>query len=300
MMLQRRFFMIFGTCCWSLAAFVSPVQAQAPIFPQPFSVEHQIVQTDAQGAKTVIGPVKDYYGASWIVSVHSDDSRTIVDFSRNQLTIVDDRRGQYAALSFDRLGELKRRLDLAESGPQEKANDNDDRNLLEIGVSDPLSSTAKGLPTGGDPLAIERPGVRRIHVQASRQGKALAGLDLWMDPEIRLSPQALDAIERFERSMLGRTSSDTEPGFQDLLTEGRHRSGGGLVLGSSHSLVFGEAPEIAGTLSDVPLKIEILDTFPTKLLEISEHFVRVPHPLETIVAHAEREADLRRRMSGER
>jgi len=119
--------MIIGIGCWMMSAIAVPAIAQAPLFPQPFLVEHQIVQTDAQGSKTLIGPVTDHYGGSWVVSVQPDGKRTIVDFSQERLTVIDDRRGRYATIGFDRISELKRRHRLAEFGSETPLDEPHDR-----------------------------------------------------------------------------------------------------------------------------------------------------------------------------
>jgi len=289
--------MIAGIGCWMMSAMAAPVFAQAPLFPQAFLVEHQIVQTDVQGSKTLIGPVTDHYGGSGVVSVQPAGKRTIVDFSQERLTVIDDRRGRYATIGFDRIAELNRRHRLAEFGSETPLDEPHDREAPTITVSEPLPMAPKSSRASDQGLMVQRPGMQRFRVEATSEDNELGALELWVDAEIRLSPQALGAVERFERSMLGRPATQSKPGFQDLLAEGRRHSGGGLVLGSSHSLVFGQTPEKAGVMNDVALRVEVLPQFPTELLEIPEHFVRVPHPLETIVAHAEREADLRRRMS---
>jgi hypothetical protein len=55
----------------------------------------------------------------------------------------------------------------------------------------------------------------------------------------------------------------------------------------------------AGTVEDVATRIEPLPTVPKVLLTVPDGFHRVPHPLEIMVAHAEREAELRSLMSVE-
>jgi hypothetical protein len=55
----------------------------------------------------------------------------------------------------------------------------------------------------------------------------------------------------------------------------------------------------AGRVEDVALRVEPLAVLPTDLVTVPEGFKRTAHPLEIMVAHAEREAELRRLMGGE-
>lgn len=296
MMFHRRLLMLLGVGLWMISVAAAPVSAQAQLFPQPFLVEHQLVQSDAQSESMVIGPVKDYYGASWVVSLQPDGARTIIDFSRDRMSVVDVAQAQYATISFDRLAELTRRFRLAEYGKQRKMGDLADGSPIEIEVAQ-TSARSKSVRLSESSSILRKPSVQGYHVQAIKEGKELGALDFWVDSSIHLSPIALDALERLESSMLGHTTQDQEPGFQTLLAEGRRRSGGALVVATSHSLVFGRTAEQAGTMDDVVLRLKALSVFPTDLLEIPANYVRVAHPLETIVNYAEQEATLRRRMS---
>ena len=56
-------------------SYAAAQDAAGPVFPQPFLVEHQVVQTLPDGDLFATEPVTDYYGGSWIVSQRTDGSR---------------------------------------------------------------------------------------------------------------------------------------------------------------------------------------------------------------------------------
>jgi hypothetical protein len=80
------------------------------LFPEPFLVEHFVIQEDPDGARTRTEPVTDYYGGHWIVSVRSDGSRLVVDLQRQELTEVRPSEGVYWSVGFGRFAELLARL----------------------------------------------------------------------------------------------------------------------------------------------------------------------------------------------
>ena len=65
----------------------------AELFPEPFLIEHYVVQVDTDGSSYRGANVTDYYGGSWIVSVAGDASRMIVDLERRTLAEVRPRKG---------------------------------------------------------------------------------------------------------------------------------------------------------------------------------------------------------------
>src|SRR3954468_13001252 len=86
----------------ALLALAIPAAAGAqlgPLFPEPFRVEHHLVQDDGDGSRFVGEPVTDTYGGSWIVSQRPDGSRLIVDLVRRELTEVRTAKGVYWTVS---------------------------------------------------------------------------------------------------------------------------------------------------------------------------------------------------------
>src|SRR3954452_3858151 len=101
----------------ALLVLAIPISAGAqpgPLFPEPFRVEHHLVQDDGDGSRFVGEPVTDTYGGSWIVSQRPDGSRLIIDLVRRELTEVRTAKGVYWTVSFDRLAELQARLRAAQ------------------------------------------------------------------------------------------------------------------------------------------------------------------------------------------
>ncbi|HET9767479.1 MAG TPA: hypothetical protein VFS60_11570 [Thermoanaerobaculia bacterium] len=215
-----------------LPALLSPaLRAQTgPLFPQPFRVEHHVVQDDGDGSRFVGESVVDTYGGSWIVSQRPDGNRLIVDLARRELTEVQPEKGTYWTLSFDRLAELQVRLRQAQGlGPRggdnedgarsarasssrttaasgsTGARDGVDADLLitDAPVADkslaaaPSSSVAAAVG-GGAPS--ERPGVKHLRI-ASRQAPGAVAADVWVDPALRLTPSAQAAIGALETAL---------------------------------------------------------------------------------------------------
>ena len=79
--------------CFALLLVTAPratSAAEAPgvLFPVAFTVEHALVQTDADGSQFRTDAVTDTYGGSHLVSVRPGGSRVIVDFARREITEV--------------------------------------------------------------------------------------------------------------------------------------------------------------------------------------------------------------------
>ena len=81
-----------------------------------------------------------------------------------------------------------------------------------------------------------------------------------------------------------------------LLPLARGEADGAVPILTVRSLSSGA--DGAGSVEDSARRIEALDAFPVDLVSVPEGFRRTPHPLELMVAHAEREAELRRLMGG--
>jgi hypothetical protein len=295
-------------------AAVAPARADepaGPIFPQPFVVEHQVVQSLPDGDVFATEPVTDYYGGSWIVSVRADGSRQVVDLSRRELTEIRPERGTFSVLSFDRFAELVRRFNAVEAPvPAKSGQGSGDAPEPRFAVSEvPALQGLEGKsarPGGGDDALIKRSGVRRLAVKAF-EGDApepRATMDLWLDPEIRLTPRALAAMESFEATVVNAGAAEGTLTFADLTAEARKASGGALAFRTSRPMVMaysdpGPRTPDPGSVDDIALRVDTIDSFPMDLLEVPEGFVRAPHPLEIMVSHAEDEAELRAVMSGE-
>jgi hypothetical protein len=54
----------------------------------------------------------------------------------------------------------------------------------------------------------------------------------------------------------------------------------------------------AGSIEDVAYRVETIDAVPLDIVTVPEGFRRTPHPLELMVAHAKREAELNALMGG--
>jgi hypothetical protein len=237
-----------------LPAFLSPaLRAQAgPLFPQPFRVEHHLVQDDGDGSRFVGESVVDTYGGSWIVSQRPDGARLIVDLARRELTEVQPEKGTYWTLSFDRLAELQVRLRQAQGLARRSGDGEDDEKsaranssrttataggsagaregaeadllITEAPVADKSlaaapsssSSSSSAAVSGGAPS--ERPGVKHLRV-ASRQAPGAVAADVWVDPALRLTPSAQAAIGALETALAGPAASSPS-------TAGTDKAGG--------------------------------------------------------------------------
>jgi len=273
------------------------------LFPHPFVVEHQIVQTDPDGG-FVTDPVTDYYAGSRIISVRPDDSRLVIDFSQRQLTEIRPDLRSFAVLSFDRFAELQDRLRDLEQGGFEAPRE--DEKIAAKAASDeeePVFDFAELSAAGGPVKAAgadltRRPGVRRLRV-ALRQKSGAPGpaVEVWLDPAVPLAPAALDALERFENQVLGARDME-EVAFSRYIAAARKHAEGAFPIRTVRPLSAEGGVSEAGTVEDVALRLEPVATVPRELLTVPEDYRRVPHPLEQMVAFAEEEAALRERMSG--
>ena len=153
------------------------------------------------------------------------------------------------------------------------------------------------LASQANPL-IERPGVRHLQVLSDdpRTGQTDTVLDAWFDPQIRFGRAALDALDGFESEVLGATSANQRTSPAGALALARGEAGGAVPILTVRSL--SSDADGAGSVEDSARRIEALDAFPVDLVSVPEGFRRTPHPLELMVAHAEREAELRRLMGG--
>ncbi len=267
-------------------AVSAAVAGAQELFPEPFAITHQLVHT--QDGATVLRspPVTDSYGGSWVVSEREDGSRLVVDLARRELTEIRPEAGTYWRISFDRLAELVRRLDRAERGPRDlsaaEASSPPDLRVVEAEHDERAARTVSPV--------VHRRGARKVRVlRAEREV-----LEAWVDPELRMTPEAVAALGELERTVL---SPGGGPAAQ-AVDAVRRSSGGFVPVATRRPLrVEGEA-EPVGTIADVALEVTRLQRFPAEMVTVPDGLRSVPHPMELMVAHAEREAELRRATAG--
>jgi hypothetical protein len=269
----------------------SSIVAQAPgasaavAFPKAFVVEHQHVETEADGSTFTTDPVTDYYGGSWLVSVHANGSRVILNFARREITEVDAAKGTYWTLTFRQMGDLRRRLQKAEERPAatspQPSRSAQAIQKPEIRIEEvPETANSTGR-TARSASAAGRPGLR--HIKASAKGAP--AVEVWVDPALPLGPAALTAIESFEHDAVGSTVSSDVRTASELESAAR-RAGAGVPVRTRRSPAEGAS----GSFEDVALRAEPLAALPQNLLKIDEGFRRVSSPLENMVAFSEEEA----------
>jgi hypothetical protein len=296
-------------CAWVLGGAVNAAaQAAGPLFPRPFVVEHRLVETDADGSVFESPAVTDTYAGSWIISARPDGGRTLIDFARREITAIEPEKGSYSVLSFDRMAELKRRLQAAESSvaPPEresvKANTKAESPVRFAARELPIAET-RGTAGAGATGLLGRAGVRHLRVSATREGSERAAgaasspvveLDVWLDPTMALGAQAQAALATLERDVLGNGARD---GVAACLAHAREQAGGAFPIRTERAA---SPRALSSRVVDEAIRLEALGTVPVELVKVPDGFRRVPHPLETVVAYAEQEAELNRAMSGVR
>jgi hypothetical protein len=275
-------------------------QEAGPLFPTAFAVEHAVVQTSADGSVFATEPVIDTYAASWIVSERTDGSRLVIDFARREITEIRPAEGRYTVIGFDRMAQLLRELNALEGVPTLKDKSLADVDgepglrVVELGASDAPAAKSRAL----EGSLVDREGVRHLRVVVAggekRSGGAL--LDAWFDPELRFSRRALDALEEFEYEVLGAAAGAAASLGQRSAALARREAGGALPILTVRPLISGDAS--AGEVEDAARRVEVLENVRLDLVAVPDGLRRTPHPLEMMVAHAEREAELRSLMGG--
>ena len=291
-MLRLRSLAAFGA--FSLYAAAAAQPGSGPLFPEPFRVTHQLIQDDGDGSRFVGEPVVDTYGGSWIVSERPDGSRLIVDLVHRELTEVRPEKGTYWTVSFDRFAELQKRLQAAQVTRTEKVANKQvapSTREAELVVTE-VPVGASGLRQANAASVADRPGVRRLRVTA-KGAKDDAALEVWVDPSVRLTPAALNAVGSFE-SILSEKSAATVPGR--ALAAARAHASGALPVRTVRAMT----QEGLGRVEDAATQVERLERFPSELIEIPEGLKRVPHPLEAAVRFLEEDAERNLVMSGAR
>ncbi len=286
-----------------LVLATAPVQAQE-LFPQPFLVEHQLVQSDPDGEVFAADSVVDYFGGSLIVTRRPDDSRGIIDFAARTITEISPDRGTFTVLTFDQLAELRWRLWLAEMrqvnpGRAEEVAEKRSRPAAEpsfrfeqLPVEAGLESSADGLDT------VQKAGVGHVRVQletgsnkTATQLESLA-VDVWFDSGLRLTEAALDALARFESEVLAEIDDNDEVPPARYVMAARRQAQGAIPVrtrrpASAQAALAGDASMI----EDVVIRFEPVPELPANLTEIPEGYRRALHPLEKMVAYAEEQAE---------
>lgn len=257
--------------------------ADAPrvLFPVPFAVEHELIQTDPDGSQFRTDAVTDTYGGSHLVSVRPGGSRVIVDFARREVTEVSVEKSTYWTLSFSQMGDLARRLALAEERPRIAK----ERPAAALLAATPVVQVEEiDAARERQPLLAGVPASRGAarHFRASVKDGPAA--DVWVDGTVRLTPAALDALEAFERDVLDAASKDEVP-VSSLAAAARRAAGGAVPVRVRRSLGAGRC-----TADDTARALTPLAAFPQKLLVVGDGFRRVASPLEVMVAFAEEEA----------
>ena len=289
----------------ALAAAAAAAQpGSGPLFPEPFRVEHHLVQEDGDGSRFVGEPVVDTYGGSWVVSQRPDGSRLIVDLVRRELTEVRTEKGTYWTVSFDRFAELQKRLQAAqvtraaEKAVEKMAVTSGSRQQGEPAAAELVVTEVRGAEgergarqakAGSTAGVADRPGVR--HLRVAVKGEASEGaFEVWVDPSVRLTPAALNAVGGFE-SIFSEKSAAATPGR--ALAAARAHASGALPVRTVRPVATG-----TGYVEDASTKVERLERFPSELVEIPEGLKRVPHPLEAAVRFLEEDAERNLLMSG--
>jgi hypothetical protein len=276
----------FAAGCLALSCALVPLgsalAADGPgaLFPVPFTIEHVLVQTDADGTAFRTDSVTDTYGSSHLVSVRPGGSRVIVDFARSEISEVSVEKSTYWTLSFSQMADLSRRLAKADERPERPA----------LARPRPASVAAPAVKVEEvdagrerQPLSAAGPAARAgaRHLRAFVENGPSA--DIWADGTVRLTPAALRAIEGFERDVLGAASKE-DVSMHVLAAAARRAVGGAVLVRVRRPLGAG------GTSDDTALSLTPLAAFPQKLLVVGDGFRRVPSPLEVMVDFAEGEA----------
>lgn len=300
------------------------------LFPEPFVAEHHLVQTTAEGDRFETEPVTDYYGGSWIVSVHPDGSRVVVDLARREVTGIQPQRGTFWTVTFDRLGDLSDHLVRAESRRDEppathqkkarRATGSADTsspgrpatppNLVveELGsdpVRPPGNATAAARSSRGTAGAVDAPftrrGVRHLRVvERSQAEQAASGMEIWLDPAITLRPAAVEALDALGAVLGKGRGPDADAGAPPVdryLAAARSRVPGAFAVRTVRTVGRGPAA-LQARLEDVTTRLEWIDDFPEKLVAVPEGLQRVPHPLEGVVRFLEDETERDRALAG--
>jgi len=317
----------------ALPALAIPAAAGAqpgPLFPEPFRVEHHLVQDDGDGSRFVGEPVTDTYGGSWIVSQRPDGSRLIIDLVRRELTEVRTDKGVYWTVSFDRLAELQAQLRAAQGSARtaETRPAGEARPASPAPKLDPAAElTVTEVPAGSDRTAKStarssasaleaRAGVQRLRV--TRRNDPTAAFEVWVDPSLRLTPAALAALSALETGALSGPAHPAHPAGAAksadpatpspaeapgrYLAAARIHAAGAFPIHTLHPAApaASAGAQALGLVEDIATRLDRLERFPSELAEIPEGLQKVPHPLEAAVRFLEEDAERNAALAGRR
>lgn len=287
--------------------------SEAQLFPQAFLVEHHVEQTDPDGGRFATEPVVDHYAGSKIISVRPDGSRLIVDLTQRQITDINPAASTYTVLSFDQMIELQRRLraaDRAQVGlppetpetdvADQREGDKESRggprfSLAELPLRQDIDpASVRGKAATAD--LLDEPGVRHLRVtleQAAKAGGETPAVDVWVDPGVRLSTAAVEAMDRFESEVLSPHPGKSVP-FSSYVAAVRQQTGA-FPVRTSRPMTAKGGKAGAGKVEDIATRLEPLAVLPEELSTVPDGYQRTVHPLEQMVAFAEEEAELNQR-----
>jgi hypothetical protein len=297
-MLRVRSLTAFSALALAAAAAVAQ-PGSGPLFPESFRVTHHLVQDDGDGSRFFGEPVVDTYGGSWIVSERPDGSRLIVDLVRRELTEVRPEKGTYWTVSFDRFAELQSRLSAAQvtrtpkkAAAQSAVAPEPELVVTEVRTGEPERGMrqANAANAANTASLADKPGVRRLRVALKGESSDSSGFEVWVDPSVRLTPAALNAVGGLEAVLSG-PSPTPAPGR--MLAAARAHASGALPVRTVRPVASG-----MGYVEDAATNVERLERFPSELVEIPEGLKRVPHPLEAAVRFLEEDAERNLVMSG--
>jgi hypothetical protein len=304
-----------------LLAGATPALSAGELFPQPFVIEHHMVQHDPDGSTFIGEPVVDHYTGSQIISVRPDGSRLIIDLARRELTEVDAGQGVYSVIGFDRMADLQRRLARAErlqvgivddETAEVQRDDGEPEpafaiETVPVGAPSPALGELdlrKGLSEKATQL-IDRKGVERVVVRLEpsddeASGTATKGtadgdnlaVEVWLDPRVRLSEAALQALQRFELDVLASTTPADRVPFSRFIAAARDHGSGAVPIRIVRPATSDPArASRSGLVEDIATRLEPEAAISDELRTIPDGLLRQPHMLERIVAFAEEEAE---------
>jgi hypothetical protein len=311
-----------------LLAGSTPARSAGDLFPQPFVVEHHMVQHDPDGSTFVGEPVVDHYTGSQIISVRPDGSRIVIDLARRELTEVDASRGVYSVIGFDRLAELQRRLAKAErmqvgivdqaasatgtEGSEAGTDEGDTEpdfviETVPAGATSPVLGDIdlrKDLSEKAERL-LDRKGVERVVVRlkagdgagSATAAKAAAeddslAVEVWLDPRVRLTAAARQALGSFERDVLASAAAPDRVPFSRYIAAAREQASGALPIRIVRPATSDPAKASrSGVVEDIATRLEPEAAISDELRTIPDGCRRQPHVLEGVVAFSEEEAE---------
>jgi hypothetical protein len=293
---------------WILLLLPAAAAAQqaAELFPQPMVVEHQLVERTGDGDVFYGEPVRDTYGGSWIVSERPDGSRLVVDLFRREITEIRPAEGSYSTIGFGRFAELRARIARHEVGgaaalaPKSVAQDEAapaELELVELKGAEAWAALSLKSRTGPEalPAASQSAEVRRFEIRRKGSPEAAAA-EVWVDPRLRFGAEAQAALAAFEEDALG-TGRPASLDPVRLLAEVRRQTDGALPLLTVMPLLREDGTKV-GESEDRVLSAEKLAAFPAELARVPEGLTRTSHPLESILAALEAEAEIDAALAG--